>query len=476
MNLLRGIGSSAAALWRKSEGNSLKSVRRERAVYWLAYAFELTLYGVWQTFLPTETTLLGLPGDTAIYVAHILASLLVMLLWSERFRPLIWVSAAVMVAGFIPFLLLPEGGPRLACGMVAMAGLGGAVTCARCGFAFAANNSERMLGILLMTVAVALIYLLDALGLSGPAVTVALPLLFLAALVFCLLHFREGSLEAKEESSREDAKGLYCALAFMVVYFGIDGYLYSLRDKSYEAGFILFCVGMIAAAALFFVALVRLRLNAWHLWTFFFVLATAAALLTVFAPQLGSRLPGHLFSGLAILGWPLSLYMLACAQRRYASYRLLKRSTVIFVILSPFTTISDELVSAWAPQALPMVAMVYVLAMLFLFLLTLPYTYKHLFSVGWLTELSREDMAPEPERPPAEDPFAPYGLTPREREVASLLLAARTRRQIAGELGLTESTVKTHTSNLYKKLGINSRVELFRLFGVSPAPEGEIAE
>ena len=29
-----------------------------------------------------------------------------------------------------------------------------------------------------------------------------------------------------------------------------------------------------------------------------------------------------------------------------------------------------------------------------------------------------------------------------------------------------ESTVKNHTSELYKKLGINSRVELFKIFGV----------
>ena len=39
-------------------------------------------------------------------------------------------------------------------------------------------------------------------------------------------------------------------------------------------------------------------------------------------------------------------------------------------------------------------------------------------------------------------------------------------RQIAGELGLSESTIKMHTAELYRKLNINSRTELFRIFGV----------
>ncbi|MBO4338512.1 MAG: helix-turn-helix transcriptional regulator [Clostridia bacterium] len=70
------------------------------------------------------------------------------------------------------------------------------------------------------------------------------------------------------------------------------------------------------------------------------------------------------------------------------------------------------------------------------------------------------------ERVEQTDRFGKYNLTPRQKEIASLLLAAKTRRQIAGELGVSESTVKNHTSELYKKLGINSRVELFRIFGM----------
>lgn len=469
------LADSLDGLWHRSEGISLKNIRPEKAVYMMAYSFELMLYAVWQTFLPVDTSFMGLPGSVVIYVGHILMSLAIMMLWSDRFRRLLLISVAVLMAGTVPFLFLSEGPLRLLFGFIAMAGLGGAVTCARCGFAFACNNSERMVGIILMTVTVAGIYLLDAFRVSGAFVSIVLPLLLLAALVSCLLRFREGELEAKEESSREDAKGLYCALAFMIVYFGIDGYLYKLIDRSFQGGYILFCVGMVIAAVLFYIVLGALRLNAWHLWSLFFILVTVASLLAALAPQVGSRLPHHLFAGLSILGWPLSLYMLACAQRRFASYRLLKMSTLIFVILSPLTTISDDVLCTRWPEKAAQFTLIYVLAALALFLLTLPYTYKHMFAEGWFSELHQYDMDQLQEMVEETDRFGQYGLTPREKEIAALLLAAKTRRQIAGELGLTESTVKTHVSNLYKKLQINSRIELMRRFSEGPA-DGDLSE
>ncbi|MDR1131994.1 MAG: hypothetical protein LBL15_06210 [Oscillospiraceae bacterium] len=61
--------------------------------------------------------------------------------------------------------------------VLAYAGLGGAVTSARCGYAFAANNAERLVGMVLMFVAVAVICFLGALHISGAAVTHILPVL-----------------------------------------------------------------------------------------------------------------------------------------------------------------------------------------------------------------------------------------------------------------------------------------------------------
>lgn len=52
-------------------------------------------------------------------------------------------------------------------------------------------------------------------------------------------------------------------------------------------------------------------------------------------------------------------------------------------------------------------------------------------------------------------------LTPREQQILELVLTRRTNTQIAGELGVEITTVKTHVRSVLRKLGITSRRELF---------------
>lgn len=51
-------------------------------------------------------------------------------------------------------------------------------------------------------------------------------------------------------------------------------------------------------------------------------------------------------------------------------------------------------------------------------------------------------------------------LTPREREILCLLAEGLGNKQIARRLGVEVTTVRTHLSRLYEKLGLESRVEL----------------
>ena len=54
-------------------------------------------------------------------------------------------------------------------------------------------------------------------------------------------------------------------------------------------------------------------------------------------------------------------------------------------------------------------------------------------------------------------------LTPREREVLPLVVSGLLNKQIAAEIGTSETTVKVHRSQLMRKMGANSLAELVRL-------------
>lgn len=52
-----------------------------------------------------------------------------------------------------------------------------------------------------------------------------------------------------------------------------------------------------------------------------------------------------------------------------------------------------------------------------------------------------------------------HQLSPREEEVLSLMAKGLSNEAIAGQLSISEGTVKNHVSNLYSKLGMRSRAE-----------------
>ena len=52
-----------------------------------------------------------------------------------------------------------------------------------------------------------------------------------------------------------------------------------------------------------------------------------------------------------------------------------------------------------------------------------------------------------------------YHLSQREKEIATLLCKGKNNNDIAADLYLSPNTVKVHTSNLYRKLGVKNRVQ-----------------
>lgn len=61
-----------------------------------------------------------------------------------------------------------------------------------------------------------------------------------------------------------------------------------------------------------------------------------------------------------------------------------------------------------------------------------------------------------------------YGFSPREIELAQLLMAGKSNQEISDELFVSIQTVKNYISKMYRKAGVNSRTQFVGLFAKYP--------
>ncbi len=56
-----------------------------------------------------------------------------------------------------------------------------------------------------------------------------------------------------------------------------------------------------------------------------------------------------------------------------------------------------------------------------------------------------------------------FGLSPREAEIAGLVLSGKSNRDIAAQIHISPETVKKHIYNIYQKTGVKNRLQLMNL-------------
>ena len=97
-------------------------------------------------------------------------------------------------------------------------------------------------------------------------------------------------------------------------------------------------------------------------------------------------------------------------------------------------------------------------------------TLDRLGAAPW-AERARTELQATGETARKRDPSTISRLTPQELQIARLVGAGGTNREIAAELFLSPRTIDYHLHKIFTKLGITSRADLVRL-SASAAMEG----
>ena len=468
---LADLPESLRELLGTREALSPRSVRRKFLPYFFAFPLAMIFVNVENFFFDPSADIRGLPATAYAFFAFTVSAITFFACCREENAARVSKAAAVLAAaGLGLWLAFPDGLPGFLCMLVLMAGIGGCVSCGSFSFVFVLNNAERFFGCALMLLTIRLVKLAALLPEISPVFRKGSALVLGASIAASMLRFRQEDFagKSKKDTARFDSC-VWLASFLLIAYFAIriTGF-YAPAFQYRPASFLLGALELLPLLACIVVQTI-FRRSVWTLCNVFFL----SALLSYGTWYAGLPEAAHLFAELKELGFLAAFYLIGCVTNRFCDFRMHKRLILICMAAVGALFLAVELLQLRLPGT--PVAVVTTSVLFAAFLLLSPAFSRYLFLADWSKELRNVCMNSLQQEPSGADALGRQvsgldgtSLSPREKQVALLLLQGMTLRQIAPELKLTPSTVATYSKSIYKKLGINSRAELFLRFGAVP--------
>ncbi|HML45156.1 MAG TPA: LuxR C-terminal-related transcriptional regulator [Clostridia bacterium] len=401
------------------------------------------------------------------HCAYLLGAFLFFFVPAKSFLRFSRIESIASGAAIIAWLLLPRGQAQSVAATICWFALGGCVFCATYAYMLVINNTERFFAALVITVNYGLCLLLDGLGITNNGLWKALPLLFLFAAIACIACFRPQDLaESFERPARKADKAMYPAFALFFVFFLMDAFISFLYVRGGRSSILFFGVGATLGGVISVVVQLVFKRSIWHVWNLYFVLLVVSFALMQTGPGSAAYRIGALICGLCTIGYAASFYTFGGVMKKFGSLIVFKKfmcGACLPTLIVAFLTMG--LLQALLPGLIPTISIAAAASCLMLYVLFSPVLQKNLFTADWFEDYHKPDMTALAAQVEASDRLEGYRLTPREKEVCTLLLGGRSRKQIGLELHISYATVGFHCTSLYKKLNINSLSELFAMFG-----------
>ena len=344
-------------------------------------------------------------------------------------------------------------------------------------FFFMLNNTERFLNLIIIE----LYFAVCVFGLWGNE---AARLFFSNVLAYALVAFfalalftmRKDDITKKAPSKKiacgtdEDCCRIgqqtgmgavfYLYIVFMVVY--------SLSTFTvYRENYIVHSAYSIGAfAAIVFVVLAQLLISktAWYVWIVFLIGALASTALLaingIFDAGVGSLLYGIANS----LGHIAIFYIVGSAANLTNCLKFFRVFCIIEFLLSFALDPGVEYLFIGNEESNSLIALILMVAIACVTLAVYPILHRKIFESEWINDISvldPEKLAHVHDETGEQDRADGLGLTPREKQIFTFMLTEMSVKQIMIKLEISRGTFNFHTANLYRKLGIQSRTELF---------------
>ena len=397
--------------------------------------------------------------------------------------------AAVLSALLLPLeILLPANIHQLEVFMAFQFFNGICAACAFSLFCFKLNNVERLFAMIIIEFYYGFYYTVwrafptvQTVGKTWGSIAVMAVYLIV---VFAPPTRRVGDNSCKHEilsdtekdtlTPNQSGSGAAFVIGLDVVYYMIMCMINYVEWAENSVSSMAFGIGSFASIILIiFIQLLNNR-SALYSWLLFLALSLFGLGILIFDSSL-TRISGSFAYGLGDgLGYIIIYYLCGGAIKKSKSLKMFRLYCVVFFI--EYFGISGAFSHAFDRFEWPnhYLAFAVVLVLCSACFLIIPLLQKKLFEADWTDGLHLKDMA-EFAEPLAEteeiNTKDSLNLTDRERELFTMLLKNLSPKEIAHTLKVSYHTIDFHRRNLYRKLGIQSRSELFALY--LPATEGK---
>ncbi len=381
------------------------------------------------------------------------------------------ISALVTAAAFAVWLFMPESLLSLLTAIFFMFGLGGCAACAACAYTFTLNNTERLLGAAAISLFFAFNQLISGLSLlSGIFDKTYLAVLILGTCI-CLFLYKEDDFSAVEDRQKARLNpALKLTLYFFVAHYFVEIFYTYLPEASSPSAMVANgAVGILVVCLVLILQLIT-KHSVWNMCNMFFIAMICTYVLYFMPEGTVLRKLARYIHGFEQIGYIAAYYLLGCVFKKHGDFRIFKLCLVVILPVSMISYVIPGAISAYSPDFLPLAATLTSVFVFIVFILMSPAYSKYLFYAEWSDDFLSIDMTEAERQVEESNILENLKLTPREKEVAALLLNGKDAKQIAEQLKISIHTANFHIKNLYKKLGVNSRSELFsRLSSGSPS-------
>jgi DNA-binding CsgD family transcriptional regulator len=377
--------------------------------------------------------------------------------------PLLRLAAVISAILLIIQIFMPMGFGRFALYMAFKFCNGLSAACAFYLFCFVLNNIERLFGMALIQLYYGFYYFTlsvfpvihTSLNLWGGAAVAA---------VFLVVVF---SCRAKLEINTDNdgrGSGVSFVIGLGVVHYMIMCMSNYIEWAENSVSGLAFGLGIFISIGIVLIIQLLKGRSALYIWLLFLVLSLLGLGALLYDTQT-SIISGSFAYGLGdSLGYIIICYMCAGAIKRSKSLKMFRLYCLVF--FAEYFVISGlfSVYFNYFDGPNKVLAFGVVLVLVSLCLLFMPLIQKRLFEADWTDGLYLHDME-EYSQPLAEtealNAKEHLGLTPREQEIFTMLLNGAAPKEIAHTLKISYDTVLFHQKNLYRKLSIQSRSELF---------------